>query len=929
MRREPSTGPWPWRHLLASVAAGVFLLAACARESPDSLIESARQHVARNDLRTAQIELRNAIQKAPESGPAYRLLGTVLVRLGDPASAESALRKALDLGQRPDDVLPLLAQVLVRRGAGERLIKEFGERSLAEPAANAAFLSQVGQAWLAKADTARATQAFEAALAAVPGHAAARLGQAQIAARGGRIDDALAVVAELLAADARLADGHALKGHLLIAKGARPAAAEAFETALGLEPEHVTVRAALASLRISAREIDKARQLLDAAPGPSAGDPRLAYLRIAATMHAGELAKARELAAKLLERVPDHAPTLTLLGEIEARAGFLPLAEAAFQRALQSDPSATAARRQLVVTHIRQGRPAKAVDALQPLLKDAEANDPSVLLLAGEVYLASGDVERAAAFFEEAKAGGAESAARLKLGQIAIARGELDKGLGELQSAAEQAPGAEADLRLVALHLQRREFDRALAAAEAFAARQAQNPLGPTLIGTVQVARKKPGEARARFEAALKMQADFLPAVQALSTLDRTEGRGADSVRRLETLSAAKPADEQLLIALAEVQERADQPAKAADTLRRAVKANHRSVTAHAALVRHLLRRGDPQAAMAAAREAAAADPAQPRLLELLGSTQEATGDRDGALASFQELVRREPHSLGARIELATLQARRRELAEATRTLRQAQQAAPFHDGVHRELVAVGIAAGRYDDALAAARALQARKPRAALGFVLEGDTYAAQRQWGEAERAYRAALKLEPASTAAAIRLGRSQWAAGRRQEANQFAAQWIARHPADVAMRIHQADLALDARDWRAAVEAYDGLLPYAPDNALALNNLASALGELNDPRALEVAERALKAAPDSASVLDTVGMLHLQRGDAQKGLAYLERVRKLAPHRKDLRLHYAIGLQQAGRKAESKAELLELAASNEDFPGTADIPRLLGKL
>jgi hypothetical protein len=45
--------------------------------------------------------------------------------------------------------------------------------------------------------------------------------------------------------------------------------------------------------------------------------------------------------------------------------------------------------------------------------------------------------------------------------------------------------------------------------------------------------------------------------------------------------------------------------------------------------------------------------------------------------------------------------------------------------------------------------------------------------------------------------------------------------------------------------------------------------------------------------------------------------------------LRLHYAMGLIQVGHAEQGKAELQELASSQEDFPGKASIPALLAKL
>ena len=73
----------------------------------------------------------------------------------------------------------------------------------------------------------------------------------------------------------------------------------------------------------------------------------------------------------------------------------------------------------------------------------------------------------------------------------------------------------------------------------------------------------------------------------------------------------------------------------------------------------------------------------------------------------------------------------------------------------------------------------------------------------------------------------------------------------------------------------------------------------------------------------------LAYLEQGDLKKAIESLARVRELAPDRKDLRLHYAMGLLRAGRTDEGKAELRQLSSAPEDFPGKASIPALLAKL
>ena len=100
----------------------------------------------------------------------------------------------------------------------------------------------------------------------------------------------------------------------------------------------------------------------------------------------------------------------------------------------------------------------------------------------------------------------------------------------------------------------------------------------------------------------------------------------------------------------------------------------------------------------------------------------------------------------------------------------------------------------------------------------------------------------------------------------------------------------------------------------NALALNNAAWALHELKDPRAEELARRAYEAAPKSAAVLDTYGVILSAKGDP-KAVQVMRDAVAAAPTAPQIRLHYAEALAKAGDKASAKVEVqTELKAVSE---------------
>lgn len=102
----------------------------------------------------------------------------------------------------------------------------------------------------------------------------------------------------------------------------------------------------------------------------------------------------------------------------------------------------------------------------------------------------------------------------------------------------------------------------------------------------------------------------------------------------------------------------------------------------------------------------------------------------------------------------------------------------------------------------------------------------------------------------------------------------------------------------------------------NIIGLNNLATLYQKENDPRALSTAEHAYRLRPGEAPVLDTLGWIVLQQGDAKRAVALLQEAVAKAPQSTALRYHLAAGYVKAGDKAKARETLAGLLASDEAF-------------
>ncbi|MEF9995669.1 MAG: PEP-CTERM system TPR-repeat protein PrsT [Burkholderiaceae bacterium] len=926
----------PFRLTLLAAALGVALLSGCDK-SPDQLVASGQEYLAKGDDKAAIIQFKNALLERPDNGTARLLLGRSLLATGDFAGAEKELRRALELGQPADAVIPPLVQALADQGQVDVVIKEFATRKLDKPEAEAAFKAYLGDALLSRRMQKEAAAAYAAALAAQPGNPHASLGQARLLAIDKQLPAATALVERVVVDAPALGESGLLLSDLRAAQGDRAGARKALEDTVARAPKYLPARLNLIRILLAEGQTEEAGRQLDAARAIQPGDLSLHYFDAFYAYSKGEPQKAAETLEQILKVVPDNVAALVLSARIELQANKTAMAETHLQAALARAPGHVEARRLLAASYLRTGQPAKAQEILQPVLAGAKSADAGLLLLAGEAALAVGNSTQAAGFFKvaaqapEAQDAGRRAAALTRLGQIQLQSGNVELGLKELEAASALAPDqSQADLAVIANFLSRKEYDKALEAARKLEKRKPDSALSQQVLGNVHLARKELPAARKRFEQALKLDPTYLQAAFALSNMDLIEKNIAPARARYEAIIERDPKKEGAYIGLADLIARSGgAPDEVIRTLQRAISANPNSVAARLALATFHLNRNEAKPAIQVAREALAASPDNPRVLEVLAAAQESAGENNQAIDSLNKLVQVAPRQELALVQLAAAYARQGQHDKAAEQLRRILSLSPKDEGVTRELVVQLVQAKKPDEAMKVARQAQTTFAKSAIGYLLEGEILLTQDKTTEAEAAYRKGLTVQPGNTALAVKLFALLQKTGRAAEADAFASKWVNTWPKDVGMRMALAERDMAGGNLKAAAAQYKTVLGVQPDNVVVLNNLAWVSGELGDPQAIGYAERALKLAPQSPQVIDTLGGLLIKKGDLAQGLEYQARAVQLAPAAPSLRVNYARGLIKAEKKDLARKELEAAQAVPGDSPAKKEAGELLKTL
>jgi len=905
------------------------VLTACSGENPETMIASARDYIAKSDYKAAVIQAKNALQKNPELPEARYLLGLALLREGDPVGAETELLKARSLGHPEDQVAPALARAMLMLGKAKNVVEDFAALQLTAPGAKAEFQTTLATAHAALGSAERFKTALAAALEADPAYAPALLMQAGQLAQERKFDEAQGIIDSILTKDAKNAEAWKFKGDLLqISKNQPDEALKAYRTAVEISPRYLVAHVAILSQLFRQGDLDNAGKQMVELKKVAPNQPQTRYFDTMLAFQKKDLKLARELSQQLIKVAPDNVQSLLLAGTIELQSNSLVQAETYLSKAVQSAPNFVLARQMLTSTYLRTGQPEKALSTLQPALK-GEDQDPRTNALAGEVYLQSGDVKKAEEYFAKAaKQDPKNSRSRTALALTQMAGGK-ESGYGDLQAVADSDSGTTADLALISVNLRRGDYDKALVAIAALEKKQPDKPLAANLQGRTLLAKKDLAGARKAFERSLTIDPAYFPSVASLAALDMADKKPEDARKRFQAVLAKNPQQPQALLAMAEIRAReGGNKTEVAELITKAVTANPTEKLPRLLLIDLYLRSKDDKLALSAAQNAVAAIPDSPELMDALGRSQLASGDTNQALISFNKAATLQPNSPLPHLRMAEAHMAAKDKTAAAQSLRKALEVKSDLIDAQRGLILIAVDAKNYQEATTIARSMQKQRPTNALGYQFEGDVAALQKKWDAAADAYRAGLK-QGAFPELASKLHGSLNAGGKAADADRLAASWLKDNPKEPIFPLYLASQALSRNDLPGAEKLYRSVIQISPNNSIAYNNLAWVTGQLKKDGAIPLAEKAIALVPNQPAYLDTLAMLLSDSNDYTKALEWQNKAIALQPQNPLYKLNLAKIHINGGKKDLARKELEELAKLGDKFPAQKQVSTLMQSL
>jgi len=257
---------------------------------------------------------------------------------------------------------------------------------------------------------------------------------------------------------------------------------------------------------------------------------------------------------------------------------------------------------------------------------------------------------------------------------------------------------------------------------------------------------------------------------------------------------------------------------------------------------------------------------------------------------------------------------------EARRYLTTAAELMPTHHDILRNLVRLDQKEDRFPESVARIAAAVEAEPESAKLLTLSGLVALMDNRSGDAETAFQKAIELDPTDAAGYEQLARLYAKTGRLNEAVTTYETAIKARPKDPNLHYFLGTLYSFGGAQDKAIARYEDAIRYGPDLAYPKNDLAYIYAESGEnlDRALDLAQDAKAALPDTATVADTLGWVLYKRGIPSAAISYLKEA--VANSDGDIAvsgisLHHLAQAYEANGEPEKARETLQRAISELD--------------
>jgi putative PEP-CTERM system TPR-repeat lipoprotein len=897
--------------IMMSAWLGAFPIHAHAAD----YLATAKASLKKGDLKSAQIDLRNAIRNDPQDAEAHYWLGRVAFELGDPIASEREAIAARDRGFDPHQTVALLSQALLAQNKFDDVLEKLKPDGK-DPLLDASVLVARGYALVGLKRPEDARKSFAEAERVAPNAVEPLLADARLSVARADLAGAQEKIDKAIAAQPKSSEALLAKGQLLRLKNDVPGAIAVLDQLIADQPSVTQARLDRASLELATGKNDAAKSDINAVLKGTPGNVQAIYLR--AVMEAQS--RDYKAADVDLERISGYIGRIQrafyLQAVVKEQLGQLEQAEEAARKYLGRSPNDLAAYKVLARIQFAKHRPDQVIETLATVAEsgkgDAEAYD-----LLGRAYAATGRGAEAVQSFQQAETlAPNDVGVQTRMASVRMGMGDVDTAMGDLEHTLELAPKLPAVSEAL--------FFAALATGDTaktgevlakIRAAQGQTEVVGNLEGLFKLAQIDFPGARTSFTDLVQKYPDFLPAKINLARVDVMMGDRAAADKILGDVLDKQPTAEPALTMMVSGDVQSNRLADAVQLLEHAHSAEPNQTRITASLGDLYIRGGTPQKALDLAAAEKGTNAKSTDIQSFRAAAYVALGQKKDARATYAEILKDDGNVVGARRQLVELLIEAGDFESARGVVQTGIAAAPRNYQLYQDLVMIDLKSTGIEAALATADRLQAQDRDFPGIRALKGDIYLAANRPGDAVAAYTEANAAAPSSLLV-TRLAGALLRSGRADDAARLLVSWLDKHADDMLATEQMAEIGIATGKFADAAKYLELLLKQKPHDPVALNNLAWVYQQQgHDEKAQVLARQAYVLAPGTQTA-DTLGWILTSGGDAKSGVALLRQASSQGAADPRILYHYAVALKDNGNKDEARKQLETVVANQTEF-------------
>ncbi|MEO1034050.1 MAG: XrtA/PEP-CTERM system TPR-repeat protein PrsT [Pseudomonadota bacterium] len=924
---------------LRKIAAAMLVaaaLAGCGLSDAERL-ERAKTAYAERDFRTAAIDARAVLQSDSTNTEARALLGRAALAQGDAATAEEALRRAIDGGAAGDELRIELAQALLAQRKFTELLADVSPDSTTTDDGKFSIRLARADAQLGLELTRTARSVYEELLEERPDSSPARFGIVSSYLVEEDFRNARSTVNALLSQDPDFVVARLASGSLALQEADIELARAEFERArLAAESGNnrlarADALAGLIETYFIEDDIDAAAELLAELEEIAPRALTTRYLKARIAFLRGDYPATDAMLGALLRDAPTYTPANLVAAASQLRQGNLGQAETYATSALRDSPASEEALLLLSEILLRQGRGADVAELVGPAVDNARNRD-ALLGVAIRAGLQTGQYDSTIELLRERAAAEPDNTdAALELAGALMAAGQFDAAETVLAGVTLESEQDQVRKEALAVYARLKQGNTAAAIlqAEGLVRKLPESADARLLLGNTALAAARVDIARKSFEDAIGLAPNRVNAYLTLAAIERQAGNRDGARTYLQRAVDNNPESVIAAIRLAKLDQSAGDTVRATQTLESIIAAQPDAAAARLALAEIQLGSGDFEQALATATTVTDKNPADASAQNIRGVAMERLGRHADAAQRYADAVAADTDNDIYRINAARAYSVSGDGRQAMSMLTGTSGEVPL-DNLRLATAVASLRASSGDraGALDVVRKLRDKHPSNPGPLAVEARLLAAGGDFAAASAVYDEALPLSRYDRGLTL-LAHNVRTAGGIDEPEAPLLDYLARRPTDVPMITVLGQSFANRGLREEAIDVYERAREAAPNSVTLINNLAWEYAMAGDPRAEQLARRGYELDPGNANVIDTLGWTLVRNGKLDEGILRLREALALADGQPEIRYHLAAGLIQSGQRAEGRAMLEQALASGQDFAGRAEAEQLLSSL